>query len=328
MDRNIIKRHVVAIDISTEQTTYAVVDLQGGILAKESFPTADYAHVNEYVSVLSDKIIMMVEQNGGYESIRSVGVSAPSANFITGSMENASNMPWKGHVPLAALLRDRLGLAVALGNDAHVTAVGEKSFGAARGLRDFLVVNVSSHGGVGSCICLDGKPCLGADGFAGEFGHICLVQDGRQCSCGLKGCVEEYTSERGLVKTVLELLDETGKDSVLKGAEKMTIQSIADACEQGDEVAIEAFRRTGTYLGRALATYASLIDPEAIILTGDMVTQAKWLGDSVREAFDAHIFQNLKGKVDILISPLNNNERDLLGASALAWEVKEYSLFK
>ena len=166
------------------------------------------------------------------------------------------------------------------------------------------------------------------DGFAGEFGHMCLVQDGRQCSCGLKGCVEEYTSERGLVKTVLELLDETGKDSVLKGAEKMTIQSIADACEQGDEVAIEAFRRTGTYLGRALATYASLIDPEAIILTGDMVTQAKWLGDSVREAFDAHVFQNLKGKVDILISPLNNNERDLLGASALAWEVKEYSLFK
>lgn len=328
MDENTIKRHVVAIDISTNFTTYAVVDLQGGILAKESFLTSDCSNVAEYVSVLSDKIIMLVEQNGGYESIRSVGVSAPSGNFITGSMENASNMPWKGHVPLAAMLRDRLGLAVAVGNDAHVTAVGEKSFGAARGLRDFIVVNVSSHGGVGSCIYLDGRPHLGSEGFAGEFGHMCLVHGGRQCSCGLKGCVEEYTAERGLVKTVLELIDETGKDSILKGVGNMTIKTVADASEQGDEVAIEAFRRTGLYLGRALATYASLIDPEAIILTGDMMIYSKWVMDAMHESFDANIFQNMKGKVDILISPLNNSERDLLGASALAWEVKEYSLFK
>ena len=328
MDEHKIKRHVIGIDISTELTTYAIVDLQGSIVAKESFPTTDYTNVAEYVTILSDKIITMVEKNGGYESIRSVGVSAPSGNFLTGSMENASNMPWKGHVPLAAMLRDRLGLAVALGNDAHATADGEKSFGAARGLRDFVVMTVSSHGGVGSCIYIDGRPHLGASGFAGEFGHLCLIENGRQCTCGRKGCVEEYTSARGLVETVHEVISETGKSSLLSGKETFCIKDVADACEQGDEVAIEAFRRTGEYLGMGLAVYASLIDPEAIILTGDMMVYDKWLMDTVRQTFDAHIFQNLRGKIELLISPLNNNERDLLGASALAWDVKEYSLFK
>lgn len=328
MDENTIKRHVVGVDISTELTTYAVVDLQGGIIAKESFPTSDYTNVNEYVSVLSEKIVMLVEQNGGYESIRSVGVSAPSGNFKTGSMENASNMPWKGHVPLAAMLRDRLGLAVALGNDAHVTAVGEKSFGAARGMRDFVIVTFSSHGGVGSCIFIDGRSHMGADGYAGEFGHMRLVENGCLCNCGHQGCVEEYTSIRGLVKTVREVMSETGQTSSLSSLDDITIKAIADACEQGDSVAIEAFRRTGMYMGMALASYVSLIDPEAVILTGDMMVYSKWVMDALKESYASHVFQNLKDKVEILISPLNNNERDLLGASALAWEVKEYSLFK
>mgnify|MGYP002622719354 CR=1 FL=1 len=327
MSGNIIKRHVVGVDVGVELTTYAIVDVQGGILAKESFRTSDYLKVNEYVSVLSEKILMLAEQNGGYETIRSVGISAPSGNFLTGSMENASNMPWKGHVPLAALLRDRLGLAVALGNDAHVTAVGERAFGAAHGLRNFIVVTIS-HGGLGSCIFLDGHTHLGTDGFAGEFGHICVKENGRQCNCGQKGCLEEYASARGLAETVREMIDIEGKDSILKDTDTLTLQVIADACEKGDEVAIEAFRRTGRYLGNALATYASLVDPEKIILTGDMTTYSKWMMDVLKESFETNIFQNLKGKVDIIISPLNNSERDVLGASALAWEVKEYSLFK
>ncbi|MBQ9232194.1 MAG: ROK family protein [Prevotella sp.] len=327
MNENVIKRHVVGVDISTELTTYAVVDILGGIIAKESFPTFDYPNVNEYVTVLSEKIITLVEQHGGYESVRSVGMSAPSGNFVTGSIENASNIPWKGHVPLAAMLRDRLGLAVALGNDAHVTAVGEKTFGAARGLRNFVSVSIS-HGGVGSCIYLDGHAHLGAEGFAGEFGHICVKEHGRQCSCGLHGCLEEYASARGLVKTVQDILQETGKTSVLQQLETISLQAIADACEQGDEVALETFRRTGVILGKALATYASLADPEAIILTGDLTLYSKWIMDVVKESFEENVFHNLRGKVSILISPLNNSERDVLGASALAWEVKEYSLFK
>lgn len=326
MNENIIKRHVVGVDVSTDLTTYAIVDMQGGILAKETFPTSDYLNVNEYVSVLSEKIIALVEQHVGYESIRSVGVSVPSGNFITGSMENASNMPWKGHVPLAAMLRDRLGLSVALGNDAHVTAVAERAFGAAHGLSNFIVVTIS-HGGLGSCIFLDGHPHLGAEGFAGEFGHICICEDGRQCSCGHRGCLEEYASARGLVRTVREIIEE-GRDSSLKDKGELTPQLVAVACEQGDEVAIEAFKRTGRILGGALATYASLVDPEAIILTGDMTAYSKWMMGDLKETFESNIFQNLKGKVNITISPLNNGERDVLGASALAWYVKEYSLFK
>jgi len=326
MNNNIIKRHVVGVDVSTDLTTYAIVDVQGVILAKESFPTSDYPNVNEYVSVLSEKILMLVESNGGYESVRSVGISAPSGNFLTGSMENAANMPWKGHVPLAAMLRDRLGLAVALGNDAHVTAVGEKVFGAARGLSNFVVVTIS-HGGLGSCVFIDGHPHLGSEGFAGEFGHICINENGRQCSCGRRGCLEEYASARGLAKTVRELI-RNGRTSILQDTEDLTPQAIADACEKGDEVAIEAFQTTGRILGNALATYASLVDPESIILTGDMTVYSKWMLDVMKETFEANIFQNLKGKVKIVNSPLNNNERDVVGASALAWEVKEYSLFK
>lgn len=327
MSENIVKRHVVGVDVSTDVTTYAIVDVQGGILAKETFCTSDYQNVNEYVAVLSDKLIMLMEQHGGYESVRSIGMSVPSGNFITGSMENAPNMPWKGHVPLAAMLRDRLGLAVALGNDAHVAAVGEKTFGAAHGLSNFILVSIS-HGGLGSCIFLDGHPHLGAEGFAGEFGHMCVDENGRQCSCGHRGCLEEYASARGLVHTFREILKEDGRTSILKGDDALTLQKIAEACEQGDEAAIEAFHRTGRVLGRALATYASLVDPESIILTGDMTAYGKWLMDVMKETFEANIFQNLKGKVSLVVSPLNNNEREILGASALAWEVKEYSLFK
>lgn len=327
MSEKVIKRHVVGVDVGTEFTTYAVVDIQGGILAKESLRTSDYPNVNDYVSILSERIVALVEQNGGYESVRSVGMSAPSGNFVTGSMENAANMPWKGHVPLAAMLRDRLGLAVALGNDAHVTAVGEKAFGAAHGLRNFIVISFS-HGGLGSCIFMDGHPYLGAEGYAGEFGHICINETGRQCNCGHRGCLEEYASARGLANTAQEIIQATGKKSLLQEVENITPQAIADACEQGDEVALETFRQVGRVLGGALATYASLIDPEAIILTGDMTLFSKWIIDVLRETFEANIFQNLKGKVNLLISPLNNSERDVLGASALAWEVKEYSLFK
>jgi glucokinase len=194
-------------------------------------------------------------------------------------------------------------------------------------LSNFILVTIS-HGGLGSCIYLDNHPHLGAEGYAGEFGHMCVDENGRQCSCGHRGCLEEYASARGLVHTFREILKEDGRTSILKGDDALTLQKIAEACEQGDEAAIEAFHRTGRVLGRALATYASLVDPESIILTGDMTAYGKWLMDVMKETFEANIFQNLKGKVSLVVSPLNNNEREILGASALAWEVKEYSLFK
>ena len=184
-----IKTRVVGVDIREAKTTYAIVDIRGDIVVQDYFITQDYPDVNDYVTALTEKILTMVEDNGGYETIRSVGVSAPSGNFMTGCIEHAANMPWKGVVPLAAMLRDRMGLAVALANDAHVTALGEKAFGSAHGLKDFVIVSIS-HGGLGSCIFLDGKPYLGVNGFAGEVGHSCVEVGGRQCGCGRKGWLE------------------------------------------------------------------------------------------------------------------------------------------
>ena len=321
-----IKTRVVGVDIREAKTTYALVDIRGEIIAMDYFMTMDYPDISDFVSVLSEKIIMLVEENGGYDKVRSVGMSAPSANFITGCIENAANMPWKGVIPLAAMLRDRLGLAVALANDAHITALGEKTFGSAHGLKDFVVVSIS-HGGLGSCIFMDGKPHLGVNGFAGEFGHSCVEVNGRQCGCGRKGCLETYCSDKGLVKTIEELLAE-GEPSALKGLKNISVQSVAYYCDQGDQVAIEAMRRLGFMLGLGLANYASILNPEAIILTGDMMQAGKWLLRPMRKSFDEHVFHNIQGETRLLVSILKEGERDVLGASALAWDVKEYSLFK
>ena len=321
-----IKTRVVGVDIREVKTTYAVVDIRGEIIAMDYFMTMEYPDINEYVSALSEKIIMLVEENGGYDKIRSVGMSAPSANYLTGCIENAANMPWKGIVPLSAMLRDRLGLAVALANDAHVTALGEKAYGSAHGLKDFVVVSIS-HGGLGSCIFMDGKPYLGVNGFAGEVGHSCVEVNGRPCGCGRRGCLETYCSDRGLVQTVKELLDE-GEPSALKDLKNISVQTVSYYCDKGDVVAIEAFRRLGFMLGLGLANYASILNPEAIILTGDMMQAGKWLIKPMRKSFEEHVFRNIQRDTRLLVSILKEGERDVLGASALAWDVKEYSLFK
>ena len=321
-----IKSKVVGVDISNETTTYAIVDVRGNILAEDSFSTEDYPDVNDFVTTLSEKIVTLVEANGGYETIRSVGVSAPSANSVSGCIENAANLPWKGIVPLAAMLRDRMGLAVALSNDAHISALGEYTFGSAHGMKNFIIVSLGI--GIGSCFFTEGKEHVGHLGFAGEFGHTCIVENGRKCGCGHEGCLEAYAGANGIVQTARELMEESDAPSLLRSLEKLSPRTIAECCDKGDEMAIEVFRRTGHYLGMGLANYASVVDPEAIILTGGISRAGKWLLEPVYDAFDEHVFGNLRGKVKILCSNLNNRERDVLGASALAWDVPEYSLFK
>lgn len=324
---DMIKTRVVGIDVRVERTTFAVVDIRGEIVAQDYFSTTDYPDVNDYVQALAEKVLTLVEENGGFESIRSVGISAPSASSISGCIENAANLPWKGVIPLAAMLRDRMGLAVALANDAHITALGEKAYGSAHGMKDFVVVSIS-HGGLGSCFFSNGQPHLGYSGFAGEVGHTCVKVDGRECGCGRKGCLETYCAENGLYKTAEELLEESQKPSLLRDLPELNIGAIARCCDKGDELAIEVFRRTGEMLGLGLANYASILNPEAIILTGDMMQAGKWLLKPMRESFEKHVFHNIKDTTRILVSILKEGERDVLGASALAWDVKEYSLFK
>lgn len=326
MSDSVVKKKVVGVDISLDATTYAVVDVRGNILAKESFPSEDYPEINNFVTALSEHIVEMVEANGGYESIRSVGISAHSANFMLGSIMNSPNMPWKGVIPLAALLRDRLGLAVAVANNSHVVALGEQAFGSAHGMRDFIVVTLGT--GMGSCIFSDGKVNLGYDGYAGEIGHTCVDLHGRRCGCGNIGCLEAYTASKGIVQTAKELLEESDAPSLMRSQEKLTPKIITQCCDQGDELAIEVYRRTGEVLGLGLANYASLVNPEAIIFTGGISKAGKWMLDPAKESFDRHVFHNIQGKVKFLVSELDDRERDVLGASVLAWQVKEYSLFK
>jgi glucokinase len=326
MEEYNIKSKVVGVDISNESTTYAIVDLRGNIIAEDSFSTQDYPDVNNFVTALSEKIVTLVESNGGYETIRSIGVSCPSASSVSGCIENAANLPWKGVVPLAAMLRDRMGLAVALSNDAHISALGEYTFGSAHGMKCFIIVCLGV--GIGSCFFSEGDEHRGHLGFAGEFGHTCVVDNGRKCGCGHNGCLETYVGANGIVETARELMAESDAPSLMRDIENLSPRIIAELCDKGDEMAIEVFRRTGYYLGLGLANYASIVDPEAIILTGGISHAGKWLVDPVYETFEPHVFGNLRGKVKILCSNMNNRERDVLGASALAWSVPEYSLFK
>ena len=227
---------------------------------------------------------------------------------------------------MAAMLRDRLGLAVALGNNAHARALGEHAYGMAHGMKDFILVTLGS--GMGSCFFSNGQQHLGRDGFAGEVGHTCAKHDGRLCGCGNKGCLEMYTSRKGIRMTVQEVLAESDEPSLLRQVEDVTPEELKTFCDQGDKLTIEVMNRTGYMLGLGLANYASVINPEAIIFTGNVSHIGHWLLNPAYEAFNSHVFHNIEGKVRFLLSNFEDSEANLLGASVLAWNVKEYSLFK
>lgn len=326
MNKTAIKTRVVGVEINLDLTLYAIVDIRGDIIAEAELVTSDYPDVNQYVTALCDGIMNLIVAHDCFENIRSVGISAPSGNFQTGCMENSPNMPWKGVIPLAAMMRDRLGMAVSLSNNAHVVALAEHAFGSAHGMNDFVVLTLGH--GVGSCFFSNGRAHLGVDGTGGEIGHTCLIPEGRQCGCGHHGCLEAYCSAKGIIRTARELLEKSDKPSLMRGVEHLSPKLITEFCEQGDELAIETYRQTGYKLGWGLSNYASILNPEAIIFTGGVVYAGKWLLDPAYESFEEHVFHNIQNKVKFLNSTLKDSERNVLGASVLAWGVTEYSLFK
>lgn len=321
-----IKQRVVGVNISLYTTTYAIVDVRGNIIAQDSFPTQDHPSINEFIAFLSYRLMQIIEANGGYETIRSVGVGVLSGNFVKGCIEHSPSLPWKGEIPLATLLRDRLGLAVAVGNNAHVRALGEHVFGRAHGMSNFVVITLGP--GLGSCTFTNGRPHLGHDGFAGEVGHMCINPNGRKCGCGSLGCLEAYCAENGIMLTAKKLMEQSNKPSLMRDCPDLTPKKIQDFCEQGDEMAIDVYRRTGEILGFGMSFYASIVNPEAFIFTGGISLAGHWLFDPARKVFEENVFHNLRGRVKFLMSTLTDIERNVLGASALAWEVSEYSLFK
>ena len=320
------KRRVVGVNIGLDATSYAIVDVRGNVIAQAEFPTLEHPNISEYVTFLSEQLVQLMEENGGYDTIRSVGVGVLSGNFVKGCIEHSPCLPWKGEVPLASMLRDQLGMAVAVGNNAHVRALGEQVFGKAHGMSDFIVITLGP--GMGSCVFSNGRPHLGHEGFAGEIGHVCVNPNGRKCGCGEQGCLETYCAEEGIVLSAQKMMNRTDKPSLLRYYDMLTVPLIVEACEQGDELAREVMRRTGEILGMGIANYASVANPEAIIFTGTVSRSGHWLFDSAKQAFEENVFHNMRGKIKFLASTLTDMEQNVLGASVLAWQVKEYSLFK
>ncbi|MDR0843936.1 MAG: ROK family protein, partial [Tannerella sp.] len=258
------KSYVIGIDIGGTNSVFGVVDARGTILYSDSIKTGLYSEINEYVNALSVGLDGVIEKAGGKDTIRGIGVGAPNGNYYTGCIDFAPNLPWRGKIPLAQLINDKTGLPVTLTNDANAAAIGEMTYGAARGMKDFIVITLGT--GVGSGIVVGGNLVYGHDGFAGELGHVIVRREnGRLCGCGRHGCLEAYTSATGVARTARELLVSRTEKSLLRDidAESITSKDVYDAAIKGDKLSLEIFEKTGAILGEAFADFISFSSPEA-----------------------------------------------------------------
>ncbi|MGN0048503.1 MAG: ROK family protein [Bacteroides sp.] len=323
MNSNMEKPYVVGIDIGGTNTVFGIVDARGSIVANNSIKTGAYAQADEYVDAVCKNLLPLIEANGGVDKIKGIGIGAPNGNYYSGTIEFAPNLPWKGIIPLAKMFEDRLGIPTTLTNDANAAAIGEMTYGAARGMKDFIMITLGT--GVGSGIVINGQMVYGHDGFAGELGHVIMRrEDGRLCGCGRKGCLETYCSATGVARTAREFLTASTEPSLLRAipAEEITSKDVYDAAVQGDTLAMNIFNFTGTILGEALADFIAFSSPEAIVLFGGLAKSGKYIFDPIQKAIDANILPIYKGKTKLLMSELKDADAAVLGASALGWEVK------
>lgn len=319
------KPYVIGIDIGGTNTKFGVVDARGTILNGGSIKTGRYTDVNDYVSELVKALVSMVEQVGGLEKIKGVGAGAPNGNFFNGCIEFAPNLPWHGKIPLAQLISEQInGIPVALTNDAKAAAIGEMTYGAARGMKDFIEITLGT--GVGSGIVVGGSLVYGHDGFAGELGHVIVRRNnGRLCGCGRYGCLEAYASATGVARTAREYLEIRKEDSVLRNMnpEDITSKDVYDAAMMNDKLALEIFEVTGKILGEAFANFINFSSPEAIILFGGLARSGDLLMNPIKRAMESNTLKVYVGKTKLLFSQLKESDAAVLGASALGWEVKE-----
>ena len=318
------KPYAIGIDIGGTNTVFGIVDKRGQIINQGSIKTAVHKEINDYVDALAEGVQVIIDQVGGINNIKGIGVGAPNGNYFTGCIEFAPNLPWKGVLPLAQMLSDKLHVPVELTNDANAAAIGEMTYGAARGMNDFLVITLGT--GVGSGIVVNGQLVYGHDGFAGELGHTIIRRDGRLCGCGLKGCLETYTSATGVARTAREFLESRKDASILRNMkpEDITSKDVYDAAIQGDEMSKEIFEFTGKLLGEAFANFVAFSSPEAIILFGGLTKSGKLVFDPVRKHMEENLLPIYRNKIKLLMSELKESDAAVLGASALGWEVKDY----
>lgn len=318
-----LQQLVIGIDIGGTGTKFGIVDRDGNVLFSSEISTKKHPTVESFIDELHDALGELIQKAGGTGRIKGIGVGAPNGNYYTGTIEYAPNLPWKGIIPLAKLLEDKFQLPTSLTNDANAAAIGEMTYGAAQGMKDFIMITLGT--GVGSGIVANGQLIYGHDGFAGELGHTIIIPDGRlHPGTGKHGSLESYASATGVRYTAIELLEKTTEDSLLRKvpSAEMDSKKVYEAAIQGDKLAREIYEYTGRILGIALANAVMFSSPEAIILFGGLTKAGDLILKPTREHMEANLIQIFQNKVKILISHLKESDAAILGASALAWDIK------
>ena len=321
-----IKPYVIGLDLGGTNAVFGIVDQRGDIKATTAIKTQQYDTAESFIEASVNALQPIIEQVGGIEKIKAMGIGVPNGNYYKGTIEIAPNIKWAHDciVPLGDMFSKKLnGIPVAVTNDANAAAIGEMVYGVARGMKNFIVITLGT--GVGSGIVLNGQLIYGSDGFAGELGHVTMVrgEEGRSCGCGRTGCLEAYCSATGVARTARELLAKTQRPSLLRdmNPEDITSLDVSIAAGKGDELAKEIYEYTGKMLGEACADFAAFCSPEAFIFFGGMVKAGELIMDPIRRAYDEHVLPVFKGKAQFLVSGLDGASAAVLGASAIGWEV-------
>ena len=316
------KKYVVGVDVGGQSCKIGIVDAGGDVLVQSVMSSIGFVKGEDFVSALAASISDLIDRSGKKGEVRGIGVGAPNGNYYNGTIAFAPNLPWASHgsVDFSRMLEEALGgLPVALTNDANAAAMGEMTYGAAKGMKHFIMLTLGT--GVGSGIVINGEVLYGSDGFAGELGHTCVVRhNGRLCGCGKTGCLETYCSAIGLARTAREWLDMGDQPSLLRGMDNITSKDVYEAALQGDALAKSVFDYTGHILGAQLADFVAFSAPEAIVLFGGLARAKEFIYEPVVEAMNANVLKIWKNKVKVVFSSLKESDAAILGASALAWK--------
>lgn len=318
-----MKPYVIGLDLGGTNSVFGIVDSRGDIKVTTAIKTQGYKNVEDYVKASVEALQIIIDQVGGIDNIKAMGIGAPNGNYYNGTIEFAPNLEWgrNGVVPLADLFSKALGIAVALTNDANAAAIGEMTYGVARGMKNFIVLTLGT--GVGSGIVVNGQLVYGCDGFAGELGHVIVIENGRPCGCGRRGCLEAYCSATGVARTARELLATTEEPSSLRelNPDEITSYDVSMAAEKGDKLALDVYAFTGKLLGEACANFAAFSSPEAFIFFGGLTKAGNLIMDPIKKAYDERVLNIFKGKAKFLISGLEGSSAAVLGASAVGWDI-------
>lgn len=318
------KPYVVGIDIGGTNTVFGIVDARGHVVAADSVKTKKHVDFDDYIAELHEGLSRLIKANDAENQIQGIGIGAPNGNYYTGEIQNPPNLPWGPIIPLAEKVSKIFGgIPVAVTNDANAAALGEMTYGAARGMKDFIMITLGT--GVGSGIVINGQLVYGSDGFAGELGHVIMKRNnGRICGCGRTGCLEAYCSATGVARTAREFLEIRTEPSLLRNIqiEDITSKDVYDAAMAGDKLAKDIFNYTGEILGEAFADMVAFSSPQAIVLFGGLAKSGDLLLKPIKEAFDKSVMPIFRGKTKIILSELKESDAAVLGASALGWEAR------